>query len=55
MAVHGRIDNPIDHRYIYPPLYTVAFHVRDIFGGTSSDRLWIDIHEEWLEAGTTPT
>jgi len=49
-AVHGVIDNPRDHRGLYPPLYTVAFLVQDLFGGTSSDKLWVDIHEEWLES-----
>jgi len=48
-ALHGRIDNPIDHRDIYPPLYTVEFEVREVFGGDNADRLAVDIHEEWLE------
>lgn len=48
-TLHGRIDNPIDHRGIYPSLYTVEFEVRDVFGTDSSDRLAVDIHEEWLE------
>lgn len=50
-AVHGVIDNPRDHRGLYPPLYTVAFAVQDLFGGTSKDKLWVDVHKEWLEAG----
>ena len=47
---HGRIDNPVDHRGIYPPLYTVEFAVREVFGTDSADRLAVDIHDDWLEA-----
>jgi len=46
---HGVISNPRDHRGLYPPLYTVVFDVREIFGGTSPDQLWVDVHEDWLE------
>lgn len=48
-ALHGEIDNPIDHRGIYPPLYTVDFEVRDVFGTDSADRLAVDIHADWLD------
>ena len=48
--VHGLIHNPRDHRDLYPPLYSVSFSVRDVFGNPSSDTLWVDVHEEWLEA-----
>lgn len=47
-GIHGRIDNPIDHHGIYPPLYTVEFAVRDVFGTDSSDRLAVDVHDDWL-------
>ena len=47
--VHGVISNPRDHRGLYPPLYTVAFDVAELFGETSQDKLWVDVHEEWLE------
>ena len=47
--VHGIIDNPRDHRGLYPPLYTVVFEVKEIFGGTSPDKLCVDVHEDWLE------
>ena len=43
VARHGQMDNPLDHRGMYPPLYTVAFAV-----GTR-DRLCVDLHEDWLE------
>ena len=49
--VHGIISNPHDHRGLYPPLYTVVFEVREIFGGASQDKLWVDVHEDWLEGG----
>jgi nitrile hydratase len=48
-AVHGVIDNPLDHRGPYPPLYTVAFEIREVFGKPTDDTLWVDVHEEWLE------
>jgi nitrile hydratase subunit beta len=50
IGLHGRIDNPVDHRGIYPPLYTVEFEVREVFGTDSADRLAVDIHDDWLEA-----
>ncbi|HEX4194267.1 MAG TPA: SH3-like domain-containing protein [Stellaceae bacterium] len=50
IGIHGRIDNPVDHRGIYPPLYTVEFEVREVFGTASADRLAVDIHDDWLEA-----
>jgi hypothetical protein len=48
--IHGTIVNPLDHRGIYPPLYSVVFPVGEVFGGASRDRLSVDVHEEWLEA-----
>lgn len=50
IGIHGRIDNPVDHHGIYPPLYTVEFEVREVFGTDSADRLAVDIHDDWLEA-----
>jgi len=47
-ALHGRIDNPLDHRGVYPPLCSVAFPVREVFGGASRDTLSVDLHEDWL-------
>ena len=47
--VHGAIPNPIDHRDVYPPLCTVLFAVRDVFGGSTTNTLAIDLHEDWLE------
>jgi hypothetical protein len=49
IEAHGVIYNPQDHRGLYPPLYSVLFHVRDVFGGATSDTLAVDLHEEWLE------
>ena len=48
--VHGVIHNPRDHRGRYPPLYSVRFGVREVFGTHSDDSLWVDVHEEWLES-----
>jgi hypothetical protein len=49
--LHGEIPNPLDHRAEYPPLCSVVFAVRDVFGGTNPDTLLVDIHEDWLEPG----
>jgi hypothetical protein len=46
---HGVISNLGDHRDLYPPLYTVVFDVKDVFGGASPDKLRVDLHEDWLE------
>ena len=47
--------NPLDHRDVYPPLCSVRFLVREVFGGASRDTLSVDLHEDWLEpAGDTP-
>ncbi len=47
--LHGTMDNPLDHREVYPPLYTVTFEVKDVFGGAAEGKLCVDVHEEWLE------
>ena len=47
--VHGVINNPRDHRSLYPPLYTVMFDIKEIFGTQTDDKLYVDVHEEWLE------
>jgi nitrile hydratase subunit beta len=49
IVLHGSIVNPIDHHGVYPPLCTVLFKVRDVFGGSSTDTLLVDLHEDWLE------
>ena len=46
--LHGSIDNPLDHRGIYPPLCSVLFPVGEVFGGASRDTLSVDLHEDWL-------
>lgn len=47
--IHGSIANPLDHRGLYPPLYTVVFQIRDVFPGRGDGQLHVDVHEEWLE------
>ena len=49
VEVHGVISNPYDHRGLYPPLYTVMFEVKAVFGASAQDKLWVDVHEDWLE------
>jgi hypothetical protein len=46
--LHGSILNPLDHRGVYPPLYSVLFLVGEVFGGDSGDTLSVDLHEDWL-------
>ena len=48
-ALAGVIENPGDHRGPYPFLYTVAFEVAELFGEHSRDKVFADVHEEWLE------
>ena len=50
-VLHGAIVNPIDHHSVYPPLCSVVFNVRDVFGGASTDTLVVDLHEDWLVPG----
>ena len=47
-VLHGKIVNPMDHHGVYPPLCSVLFNVRDVFGGNSRDTLLVDLHEDWL-------
>lgn len=47
--IHGVMDNPLDHRGRYPPLYTLTFDVREVFGGSGDGTLYVDVHEDWLE------
>lgn len=47
-AVHGRLENPTDHRGIYQPLYTVRFDLSEVSTCHDQDSIWVDVHEEWL-------
>jgi hypothetical protein len=49
-AVHGRLENSRDHRGIYQPLYTVRFDLTEISPCRDQDSVWVDVHEEWLNA-----
>lgn len=48
-AIHGVMNNPLDHRGLYPPLYTVVFDMKEVSGKPGGEKLCVDIHEEWLE------
>lgn len=48
-AVHGCMPNPLDHRGVYPPLYTIAFPITEVFPGRGEGTLHADVHEDWLE------
>jgi hypothetical protein len=43
---HGVVENPLDHRQPYPPLYSVLFDLDD--GRSRPDQVLADLHEEWL-------
>jgi hypothetical protein len=47
VACHGVVENPLDHRSAYPPLYSVVFPIPD--EREPHDEVLADIHEEWLE------
>jgi hypothetical protein len=49
VAFHGQIPNPLDHRGLYPPLYTVRFGLQELTGRPSRDSVTADLHEDWLE------
>ena len=38
-ALHGVIENSLDHREVYPYLYTLVFDVTELFGGHSTDKV----------------
>lgn len=44
---HGVVENPLDHRDPYPPLYSVVFALGN--DKSRSEEVLADIHEEWLE------
>jgi hypothetical protein len=48
VRAHGVVENPLDHRDVYPPLYTVVFPLP---GGR--DEIVADVHEEWLSPEAT--
>ena len=43
VRAHGVVENPLDHRDAYPPLYTVVFPLP-----RGDDEILADVHEEWL-------
>jgi hypothetical protein len=43
---HGVVENPLDHSYAYPPLYSVVFALAD--DRDPHDEVLADLHEEWL-------
>ena len=47
--LQGTMLNPLDHRGVYEPLYSVEFEVGSVFGTASRDRLSVDLHEDWLD------
>ncbi len=52
VACHGIVDNPLDHRSAYPPLYSVVFAIPD--DREPHDEVLADIHEEWLDSTRPP-
>lgn len=47
---HGVIVNPLDHHLPYPPMYTVKFDGRELWGEKATHHVFAEFHEEWLEA-----
>ena len=54
-AVHGAIPNPLEHRGLYPPLYTVVFQISELFPGRGDGKLHVDTHEDCLESAAAST
>lgn len=50
---YGRVSNPLDHRGIYSPLYSVEFNSHDLFQNNSKDKITADVHEDSLRAAHT--
>jgi hypothetical protein len=51
VAAHGVILNPIDHRSVYAPMYSIRFAGSDLFGPRATHTVVSEIHEEWLDGG----
>ncbi len=49
VAVHGVIVNPQDHHEPYPPMYSLRFDARELFGGDANHTLIAEVHEEFLD------
>jgi len=47
---YGRVQNPLDHRGVYSPLYSIEFKVSELFDNKSKELLTADVHEDSLEA-----
>ncbi len=55
VAIHGQIPNPLDHRDLYPPLYTVRFELQELTGCPRRDFVTADLHADWLESAHPPS
>lgn len=47
VACYGNVSNPLDHKGVYSPLYSVKFEISN-----SKDKITADIHEDSLEPGS---
>lgn len=47
---YGRVNNPLDHKGIYSPLYSVEFSSHALFLNNSKDKITADVHEDSLRA-----
>lgn len=41
---YGHVSNPLDHKGVYSPLYSVKFKIKG-----SPDKVTVDVHEDSLE------
>lgn len=48
-AVHGVIDNPLDHHRPYPPMYSIVFDGAVLFGAGARHAVVAEVHDEWLD------
>jgi hypothetical protein len=49
IGVHGVVINPMDHHLAYPPMYSVRFEAREMFGTSATHAIIAEVHEEWLD------
>ena len=50
VACYGLVSNPLDHKGVYSPLYSVKFKIDG-----STDGITADVHEDSLEPATPHT
>lgn len=50
---HGTITgHGHDHAEDWGPLYTLLFDSGDVFGSSENEKIFVDLHDNWLESIT---